>query len=131
MDIFIQSASVVIIALFLNIMVGKQSKDLSLLLVVVTCAMLLIVATRQLDPVIGFLGKIQSVGELDHDLLKIILKVVGIGLVGEICSLLCIDNGNAAMGKTLQLLASCVVLCLSLPLFNTLLELIEDILKFV
>ncbi|MBR4864634.1 MAG: stage III sporulation AC/AD family protein [Oscillospiraceae bacterium] len=119
------------IALFLSTMVGKQNKDMSLLLTVATCAMVLVMSVRQLDPVIGFFEKIQSVGQLDNELLKIILKVVGIGLVGEISSVLCVDSGNAALGKTLQLLASCVILYLSLPLFNTLLELIEDILKFI
>ena len=131
MDVFIKSAGAVMIALFLSTMVGKQNKDMSLLLTVATCAMVLVMSVRQLDPVIGFFEKIQSVGQLDNELLKIILKVVGIGLVGEISSVLCVDSGNAALGKTLQLLASCVILYLSLPLFNTLLELIEDILKFI
>ena len=131
MNLFIKAVSAVLIALFLSAMLEKQSKDLALLLTVATCSLILIVTIQQFEPVIQFFKKIQLVGQLDSSLLKIILKVVGIGLLSEVISLLCFDNGNASMGKTVQLLASCVMLCISLPLFNALLDLIEEILKFL
>lgn len=131
MDIFIKSAAAVLIALILGTMLAKQSKDIMLLLTICVCGMVLIVAVRQLTPVISFLEKLKSVGQLDRNMVEILLKVMGIGLLGEITSTLCSDGGNVAMGKTVQLLASCVILLISLPLFDTLLELIEDLLKFI
>ena len=67
-------------------------------------------------------------GQLESDTLTILLKAVGIGLVTEVTCLICTDAGNAALGKTLQFLSCAVILWLSIPLLNELLELIDNIL---
>ena len=61
-------------------------------------------------------------------MLEILFKCVGIGLLAEISVLVCNDMGNASMGKTLQILATVVILWLSLPMLNSLLELMGRIL---
>ena len=53
---------------------------------------------------------------------------VGIGLVVEMGSLICADAGNSALGKTLQILGAIAVLWLSIPLINSLIALLEQIL---
>lgn len=131
MDIFLKSSGAVLVALILGAMLTKQSKDTQLLLSVCVCAMVLVVAVQQFIPVINFFEKLQDIGQLDGNMIEILLKAVGIGFIGEITSTLCTDSGNAAMGKTVQLLSCCMILMISLPLFDTLLELIEDILKFI
>jgi hypothetical protein len=42
--------------------------------------------------------------------------------------MVCADAGNASLGKVLQILASAVILWLSLPVFTALIELIQKIL---
>ena len=49
-------------------------------------------------------------------------------MIGDVAGLICADAGNAAMGKGLQFMAVAVILWLSLPMMNALLELIEGIL---
>ena len=78
--------------------------------------------------VFAFIGKLQAVGNLNTEMLEILLKSVGIGLLSEIAVLVCCDMGNASMGKTLQILSMAVILWLSLPLFSSLLDLIGKIL---
>ena len=80
------------------------------------------------DDAKAFAENLQSVSQLDSDYLAILLKVVGIGFLAEIAALVCTDAGNATMGKVLQMLSSCVIMWLSLPLLNGLLELVQDIL---
>jgi stage III sporulation protein AD len=67
-------------------------------------------------------------GNLNPQWLGIMLKAVGIGLVVEMGALICTDAGNAALGKTLQLLGAAAVLWLSIPLADSLMELLEQIL---
>ena len=43
-------------------------------------------------------------------------------------SLICSDAGNSALGKTLQILGAVAVLWLSIPLINSLIALLEQIL---
>lgn len=131
MDVFIKAAAGVLIALVLYLVLAKQGKDFSLLLTVAVCSMVTVAAVNYLKPVIGFFDKLQTLGQLDSEMLGIILKAVGIGLLGEVTGLICADAGNAALGKTLQILASAVILWMSVPLFTSLIELVEEILVSV
>ena len=57
------------------------------------------------------------------------MKTTLIGIVTEIAALLCSDSGNAALAQALRLLSSCVMLYLSIPVFQALLDLIQRILE--
>ena len=131
MDVFIKAAGGVLIALVLYLILAKQGKDFSLLLTVAVCCMVAGAAMTYLEPVIVFFKKLQALGQIDTEMLTIILRAVGIGLLSEITCLICTDAGNAALGKTLQLLASAVILWMSVPLFNSLITLVEEVLGSV
>ena len=131
MDVFIKAAGGVLIALVLYLILAKQGKDFSLLLSVAVCCMVAGAAMTYLEPVIVFFKKLQALGQIDTEMLTIILRAVGIGLLSEITCLICTDAGNAALGKTLQLLASAVILWMSVPLFNSLITLVEEVLGSV
>ena len=128
MDLFMKAAAAVLLAVILYLVVGSHSKELAVLLTLAVCSMLIVVAGRFIKPVLVFAENLQSVSQLDSDYLTILLKVVGIGFLAEIAALVCTDAGNATMGKVLQMLSSCVIMWLSLPLLNGLLELVQDIL---
>ena len=128
MNVFLKVIAGVLIALILGIVLEKPGKDLALLLVLVACTMVLIAAINYLRPVMEFIQRLQAVGKLDPEILEILTKVVGIGLIAEITALICTDAGNGALGKTLQILAAAVILWLSIPILNQLLSLIETIL---
>lgn len=131
MDTFVKATGAVLIALILSLVLSKQGKDFSLLLTVAVCSAVSIAALNYLSPVIDFFARLQSIGELDPTFIKILLRSVGIGLIAEISCLICADVGNAALGKTLQILAGAVVLWMSIPLFTNIIELIEEILVSV
>lgn len=125
---FWQGAAAVLLAVILCLALGKQGKEAGLLLTLAVCCMVGVLALSYLRPVIELIDELQAVGQLDSGMLEIILKAVGIGLIGEIASLICSDAGNAALGKSLQLLSSAVILWLSIPLLTQLLELVQQIL---
>lgn len=131
MNVFLKVAAGVLISLIIWLSLEKQSKDISVLLTIAVCAMIVIAAMNCFRPVMAFFEKIQDIGNLDRDLLSIILKVVGIGLITEICTLICKDAGNESMGKGLQILSTVVVLLLSIPVFEKLLTLLDKILGAV
>lgn len=128
MDTFMKATAGVLIALVLYLVLAKQTKDISLLLSVAVCSMICLAAITYLKPVIEFFKKLEALGQLEPQMLEIILKAVGIALLSEISGLICTDAGNAALGKSLQILASAVILWMSVPLFTNLLTLVEQIL---
>lgn len=131
MDIFLKALSCVLIALVFCLALHKQGKDIALLLSLFVCAMVLLVAFQYLSPIIDFFDNLQEIGNLDGQMLQILLKSLGICLLAEVTSLLCADAGNAAMGKTVQFFATAIVLFLSLPLFNNLLDIVIGIMEDV
>ncbi|MBE6959145.1 MAG: hypothetical protein E7448_00255 [Ruminococcaceae bacterium] len=127
MDAFWQWIAGAMLTVVLGIALGKQSKDISLILSIVVCIMVLVAAAAYLQPVMDFVKRLQSIGLLDEQYGQILLKSVGIGLVTEFAVLICNDAGNTALGKSLQIAATVLVLWISLPLMESLLTLIEKI----
>lgn len=131
MNDFVKAAAVSLIAVILSLILAKQNKDISVLLTTAVCAVIAVVMIGYLHPVIDFLRKLRSLGQLDSELFSILLKAVGICILSEIVGLICNDSGNAALGKTLQILSTAVIIWLSLPLLNSLIDLVEGIIEAV
>ncbi len=128
MDSFFRGAAGILLTVILILALGKQGKETGLLLSILVCCMVGILAVSFLQPVVTFWQKLQETADLEPEMLRILLKVVGVALTTELGSLVCTDAGNGALGKMLQYLGSAVVLWLSLPMFTALLELVEGIL---
>ena len=128
MEQFLQAAAGIMAAVIMWIILSKQGKEYALILSLGACSLVLIAAFRFLDPVLDLLRQLQSLGNLQPEWLSVMLKAVGIGLVVEMGSLICADAGNSALGKTLQILGAIAVLWLSIPLINSLIALLEQIL---
>ena len=128
MDTYLKAAAGVLIATLLCLTISKQSKDFSLIIIITVCIMVAVAAFDYLRPVFDLLKNLALLGQLDSQMLTILLKSVGIGLLSEFVCTLCTDAGYASMGKALQMLASAVILCMSVPLFTSLIELIQRVL---
>ena len=116
------------IAAVLCLSLSKQGKDISLLLSLAVCTMVITAGITYFQPVVEFIEHLQVVGNLNSAILKILLKAVGIGLLAEVTSLVCSDANNAALGKALQIAATAAILWLSIPLLTELMDLLEKIL---
>ena len=121
----------VLIAVILGLTLRQQGKDMALLLSILACCMVLVVCVVYIEPVVDFIETLQSISGAQNEIFQILLKSVGIGLIGEIAALVCSDSGNAALAKAIQILTSAVVLWLSLPLMQALLDLVKQMLEEV
>lgn len=128
MERFWQAVAAVMVAVILWIIVDRQGKDFALVLSLLVCSLVLAVMGRFLEPVVDLLRQLQTLGKLESQWLSILLKASGIGLIVEITSMICTDAGNKAMGKAVQILGTSVILWLSIPLVNGLMDLLQQIL---
>ena len=129
MDGMLKAVAGALIAAVLGIILQKQGKEYALILVLAVAAMGTCLVLNYIKPVISFLERLQEIGNLDSEVLKILLKAVGIGVVGEISGAICADAGNASLAKMLQLLSAAVILWLSLPILEQVMELIMEVLE--
>ena len=125
MELFWKALGAVLIAAVLGLVLGK---DMALLLSLAVCSMGLAVAVHYLQPVVAFLQQIQSFSSVGDHILTVLLKVLGIGMIGEIVSMVCSDAGMASFGKMLKILSCAGILWVSLPLFQSVLSLLQQIL---
>ena len=125
---YLRFAAAALVGLILTLVVGRQSKDLSLLLSLAVCVLLCLGALEFLEPVTDFLAQLRKLGDLDGEAVSILLKCAGIGMLSDLAGLLCADAGEGAMGKALQLCSNAAILWLSLPLFRQVLTMIGEVL---
>lgn len=128
MDRFIQASALVLLTVIVCLILSKQEKEIGLLLSVLVCCMLGVLAISYLEPMMELIKNLRITAQLDGELLEILMKAVGVGFLAEIAGMVCTDAGNVTLGKVLQFLGSAVILWMSIPLFQRLLELVASIL---
>ena len=128
MDLFIKASSITLIVLILWLLLTKQNKEISLVVSILSCCLIVIASIPYFEPVVEFYHYVGSIGDLEDNMIQILLRAVGVGILSEVICTLCADAGNAAIGKTLQLMASAVILWLSIPLLQELMNFIVEIL---
>ena len=131
MDGMMKAAAGALITAILGIILQRQGKEYALVLVLAVSAMGACLALTYINPVISFLEQLCILSNLDAEVLKILLKAVGVGLIGEIAGTVCADSGNGSLGKMLQLLGAAVILWISLPILQQTMELIVEVLEGV
>lgn len=106
---------------------SRFGKEVSVLLSLAVCAMVLVVAMSFMQPVVELIRSLAEVSQLEPEWIAIVLKTVGIGLIAQFAGLICTDSGNSAMAKAVEILAAAAVLWLSIPLMTALLELVQTL----
>lgn len=129
MGSFVRAVGLVLAAVLGSLVLQKRERELALVLTLGVCAMVLLGTLKLLEPAVDFLMELGEMGNLKQEWMAILLKIAGIGLLGELAALICTDAGEAALGKALTMTASAAILWQSLPLFRGLLELIQGILE--
>lgn len=129
MELFWKSIILALVTAILCAQLNHQEKDFSLLATLAATTLLCTAAAVFLQPVLTLLHTLADVGDLQDDMLAILLKTLAIGFIGEIAELVCNDAGNASLAKALQILVCAAVFYLSTPMFTALLALMQQILR--
>lgn len=128
MNILFKAIAGAMITVVLCLFLSKNNKDYSVVISIAICCLIVIASVTYLKPVIDFTGKLKRIGQLDSEALEVVIKSVGIGLLTEIATMICDDAGNKTLSKALNILSGAAILWLSIPLLESLLELLETIL---
>ena len=128
MELYVKAIAGVLITLMLCLALGSKGKEIVVLLALTVCIMAVSAGFSYLSAVLDFFAQLQGLIAVDNHLLNILLKAVGVGLMGEIAGLICSDGGQATLGRAVQILTSAVILWISLPLYTEILTLIKALL---
>ena len=125
MELFWKAVGGLLIAAVLGMVLGK---DMSLLLCLTACVMGTAVAMHYFQPVLSMLRQLESAANLQGDFLRILCKILGIGLISEVAAMVCTDAGSGAVGKLLRMLTCAGILWVSIPVFQSVLSILQQIL---
>ena len=128
MDLFLKCCAGGLVTVIVFLTLDKKGKEMGILLTMAGCCLICMGAVQYLEPVMEYVDKLEGLGALNGEMMGILLKGAGIGMLTEIASLICADAGNSALGKSIQLLGSGAIMWLSVPLFQALLDLMQRIL---
>ncbi len=128
MEQFYIAVAGVLLTCVLSVALQRTSGEMAMLLGLGCCILVCMVAVHILRPAVAFIKRLQALGSLDSQMLMIVLKVTAVSFTTEIAGNVCSDSGNSALAKSLQILSTAVIVYLSLPMLQALLDLVERIL---
>ena len=129
MVLFWKAVAIVILTVILSTAVGKKEKDIALVLTTAACCGIACLAMQPLSEVIEFIWNIKTFSEYQNPFTGIILKIIGVAVITEITALISVDAGCSSLEKAMQFFGSVTILALSLPLFESFINIVQEILN--
>ena len=131
MELFFRISAGVLVTVILSALLVKEGRVYALLLSLAVCAMIFVAAVAYFQPILSFIERLIYIGDLHSNVLGLLLKIGGIGLVSQIAGMICVDAGNASLMKALQIITTAAIFWITLPLLEELLAIIEEVLEAV
>ena len=124
MELLWKCAALGISASLLGLAVRREREEQSLLLGLAAAVMIFAAAMGSLKGTEELLRRAGERSGLSPALTLPVLKSLGLALLGRIAALICRDAGQAAAAEAVELAAACAILGVSLPLLQSLIEMV-------
>ncbi len=93
--------------------------------------LLLLSALEILQETFSIFNELVQITGIDNSIVKILLKIIGVGYLTEFSSDLITDFGSASLASKVELCGKVTIFALSLPILTSLLNLIRDFLNLI
>ena len=130
-EAFWKAVAVILLTIVFGTALGKTEKDISVVLTIAACCIVMVIAMQYLSDVVAFLWQLGNWSGYQNPFLGTLLKISGVALTTELTGLIGLDAGNSALGKAIQILGNAVILFLSLPLFESFFTMVQEIMGIV
>lgn len=127
----IQIVAVAVVTALAALFLRSVKPDLSFAVLVCGGIVLLLFAVDFLADTIDVLWDIVNVTGLDHNLVKLILKIIGVGYLTEFTAQIVADFGASALSDKVVLCGKLFILLLAVPILQALLAFVQAFLQLV
>ena len=118
-----------IITCVATVILKNIKPELSLLVSLCGGIVILIMIINSLTTVVTSFSNIVSKTSINTQLFSSILKIVGIGYLTEFGANVCQDSGNGSLADKILLAGKVIILCLALPIVNSMLNVIIGLIQ--
>lgn len=116
-----------IFSVILIVVLKEEKKEFALILSIIAGVSILIFAMSKINPILDMLYELVNKSTINSNFLIIILKVTGIAYLVEFGKNICLDAGQSAISTKLEIAGKIMIVALSLPIFNSLISLISQL----
>ncbi len=117
-----------IVALVISIILKQYRPEFSIYISLLAGTLILLISMDKLSGIIQILMNLSNKTSINKDFLIIILKITGIAILTEYITSVCNDAGESAIASKVDFGGKAVMMSLSIPIINGLLETITKIL---
>lgn len=128
MDLLLKMSAALLLSVVLLLILERQDKHIAVMLCIVVCCMIATATAHLIDPIITLIHRLQQTAKIDGDVTESLVKSTAGAIVCEVTALVCSEAGYGSLGKTLQFTGIAVIMYFSIPLLNTLLDMITHLL---
>lgn len=125
MEIILRAAAVAVVGCIFGLLLSKYAPELSLALVILTGAVILILTYEIGGKVVDMIWSVTEENGLPSAYVSPVLKCIGISLVTEMGTQICRDSGQASSASAVQLCGAVCALYVSLPVIESLIDVVE------
>lgn len=126
MDI-VKIIGVGLISLIIIIILKQYKPDFAIYVSILAGAIIILLVMDKLSNIVSLLTSIQNKSNTNNQFLVILLKITGIAFLTEYASSICNDAGESAISTKIDLGGKVLIIALSIPIIQALLELIIKI----
>lgn len=117
-----------IIALVFSIILKQYRPEFSVYISLLAGVLILVIAMEKVSGIIQILMNLSNRTSINKDFLVIILKITGIAILTEYITSICKDAGESAIASKVDFGGKAMMMSLSIPIINGLLQTIANIL---
>lgn len=115
------------ISLIIIIILKQYKPDFAIYVSILAGAIIILLVMDKLSSIVSLLTSIQNKSNTNNQFLVILLKITGIAFLTEYASSICNDAGESAIATKIDLGGKVLIIALSIPIIQALLELIIKI----
>ncbi len=116
----------VLVSIF-ALVIRRNNGEIAVLLGLACCVTVFFFFLKLFTPVRDYIRKLADLSRLESELLTPLLKSVAVGLLTQFTGSICLDAGQGAVAKMIELCGCILCLYLSLPLLDAVLELMQTL----
>ncbi len=116
-----------LISLIIIIILKQYKPDFAIYISILAGALILLFVMDKLSSVVNLLSSIQNKANMNNQFLVILLKITGIAFLTEYATSICKDAGESAIATKIDLGGKVLIIAISIPIIQALLELIIKI----
>lgn len=116
-----------LISLIMIIILKQYKPDFAIYISILAGAIIILLVMDKLSSIVSLISSMQNKANINNQFLVILLKITGIAFLTEYASSICKDAGESAIATKIDLGAKVLIIAISIPIIQALLELIIKI----